>query len=128
MGRKQPKEHGSIADRFFVGMPAGKTILIEDTTTTGGSLLQSIEALLTANIDLVGVIGLTNRLEKRDDGRSVAEAVGQYKINGKSLPYFALSNLPALLPAVFAKQNSSPIIQERVKEYFDRYGVNPLRY
>src|SRR3989344_9036807 len=32
LGREKPKDHGDAADRLFVGLPRGKTVIIEDVT------------------------------------------------------------------------------------------------
>ena len=42
MGRGKQKEHGDPKDKFFVGIPNGDTIILEDTTTTGSSLINTI--------------------------------------------------------------------------------------
>src|SRR3989338_10443479 len=60
IGREKPKEHGDPTDKFFVGMPRGRTVLTEDVTTTGGSLLREIEKCLEARVQVVAAIGLTN--------------------------------------------------------------------
>src|SRR3989344_4939326 len=39
MGRAKPKDHGEARDKYFVGSPSGKVIIVEDVTTTGGSLI-----------------------------------------------------------------------------------------
>jgi orotate phosphoribosyltransferase len=57
MIRGKPKSHGLPKDRFFIGVPEGKTILIEDVTTTGSSLLSTIYNLKEAGVELVGAIG-----------------------------------------------------------------------
>ena len=68
------------------------------------------------------MLSLTNRMEKRDDGLSVAEAVGRL-----GLTFHSLSNAIDLLPlAVRAYRPADRIISELVGE-FDRYGVEPLR-
>ena len=35
MGRAKPKQHGSPEDKYFVGEPNGKIVVLEDVTTTG---------------------------------------------------------------------------------------------
>jgi orotate phosphoribosyltransferase len=35
MGRAKPKLHGSLEDKYFIGKPSGKVLVIEDTITTG---------------------------------------------------------------------------------------------
>ncbi|MFH1688215.1 MAG: hypothetical protein ABIE70_11935, partial [bacterium] len=50
MGRAKPKDHGAPRDRFFVGAPKGKVVVIEDVTTTGGSLITTLEFLRETGI------------------------------------------------------------------------------
>ena len=49
MGRAKPKEHGDPSDRFFVGEPTGNVCVLEDVTTTGGSLITCIQHLQSQN-------------------------------------------------------------------------------
>lgn len=98
MGRGKPKEHGAAKDKYFLGTPRGLTIVLEDVTTTGGSLLAAIDSLLEADVPVLAAFGLTNRMEKRDDGLSVAEAVAAKECKGQRLRYFHLSSAVDLLP------------------------------
>lgn len=118
MGRGRPKDHGDPKDRYFVGQPSGKTVVLEDTTTTGGSLLDTIENLQQSGVEVIAAITLTNRMEIRDDGRSVEEVLSQ-----EGVPFFALSNLPDLLPHAIKKLDPSPGIVADVNRYFDKYGI-----
>lgn len=93
MGRGKPKEHGAPADRFFLGEPKGRVVVIEDVTTTGSSLLSTLEQLSQAKVEIVAAVGLTNRMEKRDDGKSVAEAIAE-----RGVKYYSLSDATELLP------------------------------
>lgn len=122
MGRGAPKEHGVPADRFFVGAPRGKVVVVEDVTTTGGSLLGALDRLREIkDAKVVAAVGLTNRMEKRDDGRSVEEAV-----NERGVPYFALSVATDFLPeAVTAFRPTAEIVSSIVGE-FEKYGVKKL--
>ena len=47
MGRGKPKEHGIEKDKNFLGQPKGRTIILEDVVTTGGSLIKEIARLKT---------------------------------------------------------------------------------
>ena len=66
--RKEPKGHG--AGGYMVGgdnLPAGsKVCMVEDTTTTGGSLLQAIQRAEDAGLEVVQVITVVDR----DEGAS----------------------------------------------------------
>ncbi|MCP4761698.1 MAG: hypothetical protein GY870_07950, partial [archaeon] len=81
MGRGKPKDHGELKDKFFLGIPKGHVVILEDTTTTGGSLIETIDQLLGLNVKIDAAIGLSNRNELRDDGKSVMEAVKEKGIN-----------------------------------------------
>ncbi|MBU1974906.1 MAG: hypothetical protein KKG59_00725 [Nanoarchaeota archaeon] len=121
MGRKQPKEHGAAKDKYFVGMPRGKVIVIEDVTTTGGSLLTGLEALKEAGVNVIAVISLTNRMEKRDDGLSVKEAVEKL-----GFPFLNMSSSLDLLPLMYLKLNPGDAIGRAIEVEFKKYGVEPL--
>ncbi len=118
MGRKTPKEHGDPRDKYFVGAPRGATIVLEDTTTTGGSLLDTVAALREVEVPIVAALALTNRSEKRDDGTSVADALKQ-----QGVPYYALSSLPDLLPRALEIADPSPHVRDALKAYTERYGI-----
>lgn len=63
--RKEPKGHG--VGRHVVGvenLPSGaKVCMVEDTTTTGGSLLQAIDHAVAAGLNVVQVVTIVDRQE-----------------------------------------------------------------
>jgi orotate phosphoribosyltransferase len=122
MGRGKPKEHGSPNDRFFIGEPKGRLVLVEDVTTTGGSLITALQQLQEANADIVAAVGLTNRMEVRDDGMSVAEA-----IRAMGVEYYALSEATKFLPEAFKKFSPGEVIGESIEAEFKKYGVSELQ-
>ena len=122
MGRGKPKDHGEPKDRFFLGQPKGKTVILEDVTTTGSSLLETIDNLTQAKIQIIAAIGLTNRMELRDDGKSVKEAV-----EAKGVPYLQMSNALKLLPLAYEKLKPGEEIAKKVEEEFQEYGVEKLK-
>ena len=121
MGRGKPKEHGEDKDRYFLGMPRGKTIVVEDVTTTGGSLISTIKVLKELKVDVIAAIGLTNRMEKRDDGKTVEAAVKELGVK-----YITMSNAVDLLPLAYKKLNPSDEVAGKVEEYFKKYGTEPV--
>jgi orotate phosphoribosyltransferase len=122
MGRSKPKEHGAPEDRFFVGMPRGNTIVIEDVTTTGGSLITTIQQLQEARIVVTAAIGLTNRMELRDDRTSVADAIAALGVT-----YLHMSDATELLPEAYQKLQPGEAIALAIEEEFARFGIKPLR-
>lgn len=127
MGRGGVKQHGAPEDRYFVGMPRGKTLIVEDVTTTGGSLLSTIDALNESSVEVLGAIGLTNRMERRDDGKTVATAIGEKQSGGKSLPYFHMSSALELLPAICKRGTPSDEVRRSIEREFEEFGVEALR-
>lgn len=122
MGRGKPKEHGAPEDRYFVGAPKGATIVIEDVTTTGGSLLSTIDFLKDAEVNVIAAFGLTNRMELRDDKKSVNQAM-----EAKGVPYHALSNALVLLPKAYKKLKPGEGIRAAIEREFEEYGVEKLK-
>ncbi len=122
MGRGKPKEHGDIKDRYFVGEPRGKIVVIEDVTTTGGSLIETLRNLKEAGADIIGVVSLTNRMEKRDDGLSVKEAVEK-----EGFKFYNMSSSLELLPIIYNKLQPEEEIVKSIECEFMKHGVKELR-
>ncbi|MGC9599124.1 MAG: hypothetical protein ABSE18_01940 [Minisyncoccia bacterium] len=122
MGRGKPKEHGAVKDQHFLGLPRGKTIVLEDAVTTGGSLLTTVDILLEAKVNIIATLALTNRSERRDDGTTVAQVLKE-----KDIPYYALTNATEFLPKLFEKLQPGEIVRKELEEYFATYGERPLK-
>jgi len=122
MGRAKPKDHGDPQDKYFLGNPKGKVIIIEDVTTTGGSLLETIKILSEIDIKIIAAIGLTNRNEIRDDNKSVEEIIEENDIK-----YYAMSNAIDLLPIACNKLKPGRKILEQIEEYFKKYGIKEIK-
>ncbi len=118
MGRGKIKEHGIEKDRFFLGIPKGKTAIIEDVVTTGGSLLSEIEKLGKFGIEICAVLVLTDRLELRDDGKTVREIIEElgYK-------YYSLSDSKEIIEEYLRGKKLKKEILEMLKEYIREYTV-----
>ncbi len=119
MGRGKPKNHGELKDRFYLGIPKGKVVILEDVTTTGGSLIQCIEELQKLEINVISAISLTNRNEIRDDGKSVEQLV-----NEKGVKYFAMTSIIEILP----KLNPNKEIALLIENYFKKFGTRKITF
>ena len=117
MGRGKPKDHGDPKDEFFLGIPKGKVIILEDVTTTGESLINTIRKLHELDVEIIAAIGLSDRNELRDDGKSVPELIKEEGTN-----YVAMSNALDLLP----KLKPSSSIAKKIEDYFKKYGIKEI--
>lgn len=123
MGRGKSKSHGEEANRQFIGKPVGKTVVLEDVTTTGSSLVGAVDSLQQAGVNVTAALGLTNRMLKIfDDSEAVATT-----LLGKSVPYFALSTVADLLPRAYLALKPSDFIVSKVEEEFRRYGEKEIK-
>lgn len=120
MGRAKPKQHGMAKDRYFLGVPQD-CIVVEDVTTTGNSLLECISRLQESQVRIVAAVGLTNRMERRDDGTTVSQA-----IQALGVPYFNMSNAFELLPRYFRSKSPGEHIVRAIEQEFLDHGVEPL--
>ncbi len=122
MGRAKAKDHGMPKDRFFVGMPEGKVVVIEDLVTVATNLVPTLEKLREAGVDISAVVVLANRMERRDDGLSVREAVEKMGIQ-----FFEMSSALEILPAMYEKTQPDDEIGRKVEEYYRRYGLEQIK-
>jgi len=76
--RKQAKDHGAGGRLVGPLRPDDRICVVEDTTTTGSAIVETIDVLTDAGMDVVQVISLVDR-----SGGRVRERLG-------SLPYVAL--------------------------------------
>ncbi|TFG02223.1 MAG: hypothetical protein EU539_13245 [Promethearchaeota archaeon] len=121
MGRAQPKGHGEPKDQNYLGIPRGMVTVIEDTLTTGESLLKTLNNLKISNIKIAAAICLTNRNELRDDGKNI-----EHIFKTKGINFYSMSNAVELLPMACQKQKPAPEIKRNIEEYFDKYGVRKI--
>ncbi len=117
MGRAMPKAHGDAKDRFFVGSPVGPTVVLEDVTTTGMSVMGLLDHMKTAELSMVGVVTLFDRMEIRDDGLKVPQ-----KIKEKyGLPFLAMSRADEILPRALKRYAPSESVVTSVMADVKQY-------
>ena len=95
-------------------------------TTTGLSLLETIDKLVEAEVPIIAALGLTDRMERRDDGRTVAEAIASRSSFGKPVQYLSLSQADSLLPEAARRMKPSSNIIASVNREFEEFGTVPL--
>lgn len=124
MMRAKPKEHGKPEDRLFLGQPRGPVIVLEDTITSGLSLLQCLDQLQSAQVELVGVVSLTDRMEKTAEGCDLQTSL---KTHHPGLQYQSLSNARELLPAACHKLRPSELIRTSVAAEYEEHGCVSIK-
>lgn len=83
--RKEPKDHGRGRQVEGPDVAGKRVVVLEDTSTTGGSPLSAIEALKKVGAEIAGVAVVVDR---NTGAREVIEAAGY--------PYFAAISLDDL--------------------------------
>lgn len=122
MGRGKEKDHGDPKDKHFLAMPKGKTIVIEDVTSTGSSLIDTINKLKNLGIAVVGAIALTNRNELTPERKTVEETLKK-----QGVPYFAMSNALTLLPKMCKRLACSKEAIKSIELGFKEFGAKPIK-
>lgn len=115
------KDHGELKDRYFVGgLKAGQHIaLTEDVTTTGESVRRHIPYIKETGVVIDEVIACANRLELRDDRRTVESSLkGDFNIG-----YASMTDSSTLVPKAYQLLQPSREVARAVEEYFNRYGA-----
>jgi len=96
--------------------------VLEDVTTTGGSLLKAVQSLLDLNIQVSAAIALTNRNENMDNGQHVSEILTDLGVK-----YYSLSQGLDLLPVVFKRKRPGKKIKQSIIDEFNKYGQQPIK-
>ena len=112
IGRAKPKEHGDPSDRYFIGKPNGVTAVLEDVTTTGGSLISCIEQLKACNVNAPIAIGLTNR-EHPSSSQSIKKT-----LHDLSVSYYAMSTATELIQTLLDTNPPSTKIKDAIKKEY----------
>jgi orotate phosphoribosyltransferase len=89
--RRERKEHG--LQRWIEGPeidPGERALVVEDTVTTGGSLVEAIERLREEGIELAGALSIVDRLA--GGGEAIHRALGE------DLPYRSFFTIDDVYP------------------------------
>ena len=69
-----------------------------------------------------GVISLTNRMENRDDKKSVKEAIEEM-----GLAFYNMSTAIGLLPIMYEKLSPGEEVGREIEKEFEEFGVEKLK-
>ncbi|MFQ5648241.1 MAG: hypothetical protein ACE5FW_03305 [Candidatus Aenigmatarchaeota archaeon] len=135
--RAKPKSHGDPRDGYFIGHveEGDRGVLVEDVTTTGGSLVGTLKRCLAANLDIIGTLCECNRMELAAEGRGdervdfdfgVEEHVAS--IEEKGTRHYALTDASKTVPAAFKLWTppegvEKASIAEGLREEYEDHGI-----
>jgi orotate phosphoribosyltransferase len=83
--RKKPKPHGQR--KLIEGIPRDPSIIVDDVTTTGDSVLKAVDALSDEDVRVLEVITIVDRGE---EFRSQLKETIREKLEQKHIPFFSL--------------------------------------
>ncbi|MDE1846084.1 MAG: hypothetical protein KGH53_02280 [Candidatus Micrarchaeota archaeon] len=144
--RKTPKDHGHPLDRYFIGTPKEPIVLVEDVTTTGLSVLESMLYVKLAGLKVDYVISLTDRMERPPIlGVDYYEKVAKYRHTLNSLmnssieklnppdvatavqlagaKYFSMSDVSQLLPSAIRRAKIGTELKKKIIEEREKFGT-----
>lgn len=117
MGRGKIKEHGYIDDRYFVGVPKGNVLLIEDVTTTGSSLvaaarlirkLDSVKKIIALSLTDRGNFNVNNHKDVIDD-------------------FYTLTRIENIMQEIINRQKPSEDIIDLINKEFKELGFKGVK-
>ena len=118
MGRAKPKTHGDPTDTLFVGAPTGNICVLEDVTTSGGSLIDCVKQLQSLNMNVVAAIALTNRNPIATNATSTKDA-----LKALNVPYLAMSTAEALLQNYIPQATPSADVLKHIQSEYPTLSV-----
>lgn len=122
VGRKETKSHGDEDDKNFVGTPRAKTIILEDVTTTGDSLIKNgLDRVqnYAKKAELLAAISLTTRMSIAMRGDFNKKVQERYNAN-----FYFMSDALLLLPEAYQRQKPGEYIGALVEEELARNGIS----
>lgn len=121
MGRGKAKEHGDPKDANFIGAPAGKVVILEDVTTTGGSLFAETRFIQEKldDAEVIAAIGLTDRLQS-DVPKMMMDEFG--------IPYYAMSQADRLLMRAFEKYECDEALRNEMIDDYNEFAIRKIEY
>ncbi len=114
--RTQVKQHGNPSDKYWVnGNQPQKLILLEDVSTTGGSLIRFAQKLHKIQIATPLVLGLLDREQLNTKGEELSKVLKNIKLAS----YF-LTKAQNILPLALAKTQNPSFFQQKIREEYQR--------
>lgn len=139
--RANPKiGHGDPKDAYFIGPveEGDKTVLLEDVTTTGGSVVSRLADCIEAKLNVLGTLCECNRMEKAARGRKAERvdfdmSVSDYvaSILDAGTVHYSLTDAEKILPAAFKLWTppegvTKKFIADGLREEYKDHGIVPM--
>lgn len=117
--RKEVKDHGEGGKMVGADVKGKRVLILDDVMTAGTAVRQSIDLIRKEGGTVVGVVMLLDREEVTVDGRSTVKDIEEIIGGGaKVRPILLMRDLMTWL-----EENGQTEIVEKMKTYYDRYGV-----
>ncbi|KAJ2556870.1 hypothetical protein EV175_001709 [Coemansia sp. RSA 1933] len=117
--RKEKKDHGEGGT--IVGAPLkGRVLIVDDVTTAGTAIRESVEIIDGAGAKLAGVVVSIDRQEKGkySDKSAIQEIESEYKI-----PVISVVTLDTIVEYLKEKGDEYTSMLELMEEYRSQYGA-----
>jgi orotate phosphoribosyltransferase len=116
VGRGKEKSHGDPKNKYFICPPKGKVLILEDVTTTGSSLLSTIQKLKELDVEIVGAVTLLNRSEIDENNKTVMDYLNEIGIK-----LYEVSNIHEVLKYAITYLKPSKEVISKVYNYYREY-------
>lgn len=131
--RKDVKEYGDKADKYFIG-PAEKgdiAVLIEDATTTGTSLITHLNKCREHGLIIPATMCECNRLEKARDknGKELDYGVEDAVriITGGKTSHHSLTTAKDILPLAYEILDPGKEIAKAIEKEYKEHGIVDIK-
>ena len=133
MMRAKEKKHNPPCNKYFIGHPKGKTIVLEDVVKSDNSLIQKINRAFKgyhSEFTIIKAISLVDRLEKIDSDQAGENIQGNSMANALrsiGISYEPMTTAATLLPKAIRALKPNPEIVKKIEQEYEEFGLEPLK-
>lgn len=119
-------DHGDLRDAYFLGPveKGDRVVVVEDATTTGGSIFEQIEKCFAAEMNVLASLCEMNRLELTDDMKNSVEDYIQKKFN---IRHHSLSNAALILPEAYRILKPTIEVANIIEKEYSDHGATQIK-
>jgi orotate phosphoribosyltransferase len=121
--RKEAKDHGEGGVMVGKQLSDGEKVVIVEDVITAGTAMREVVPMLRdlANVEIVGLVVLVDRMEKTDSGKSAVEGVAEEF----GFPVYPIITILDIIEAIKNDVIPGKEYLEDILRYRENYGVNP---